>query len=211
MSILRIDSLFDARLSHHRANQRQLCAHSARSPLYTCMVPNRHVQSQIMSTVVTAKLQEQFDAGLETRADFTIDQPLARYGGRPRGVEAALCTPVGAAARARLRRIRRGTREDRPAGRSRAVIRRREPPVEAGNGLADRRGAGPRARPRVLRASREPALPRYLVDAPSRPARLPAGTRLLPRPVRPRAAADRPGVRRLHAGVRPHRARGRRR
>ena len=44
------------------------------------MVPNRHVQSQIMSTVVTAKLQEQFDAGLETRADFTIDQPLARYG-----------------------------------------------------------------------------------------------------------------------------------
>ena len=31
------------------------------------------------------------------------------------------------------------------------------------------------------------------------------------RPVRPRAAADRPGVRRLHAGVRPHRARGRRR
>lgn len=33
-----------------------------------------------MSTVVTAKLQEQFDAGLETRADFTIDQPLARYG-----------------------------------------------------------------------------------------------------------------------------------
>ena len=44
------------------------------------MVHNRHVQSQIMSTVVTAKLQEQFDAGLETRADFTIDQPLARYG-----------------------------------------------------------------------------------------------------------------------------------
>ncbi|CAN0617352.1 Phenylalanine-4-hydroxylase [Burkholderia multivorans] len=33
-----------------------------------------------MSTVVTAKLQEQFDAGLETRADFTIDQPLAQYG-----------------------------------------------------------------------------------------------------------------------------------
>lgn len=33
-----------------------------------------------MSTVVTAKLQEQFDAGLETRADFTIDQPLDRYG-----------------------------------------------------------------------------------------------------------------------------------
>ncbi|WP_186233963.1 phenylalanine 4-monooxygenase [Burkholderia gladioli] len=33
-----------------------------------------------MSTVVTAKLQEQFDAGLETRADFTIDQPLERYG-----------------------------------------------------------------------------------------------------------------------------------
>ncbi|KAF1063657.1 phenylalanine 4-monooxygenase [Burkholderia gladioli] len=32
-----------------------------------------------MSTVVTAKLQEQFDAGLETRADFTIDQPLERY------------------------------------------------------------------------------------------------------------------------------------
>jgi phenylalanine-4-hydroxylase len=28
----------------------------------------------------TAKLQEQFDAGLETRPDFTIDQPLARYG-----------------------------------------------------------------------------------------------------------------------------------
>ncbi|WP_323119295.1 phenylalanine 4-monooxygenase [Burkholderia alba] len=33
-----------------------------------------------MSTVVTAKLKEQFDAGLETRADFTIDQPFERYG-----------------------------------------------------------------------------------------------------------------------------------
>ncbi|ACB62579.1 phenylalanine-4-hydroxylase [Burkholderia ambifaria MC40-6] len=44
------------------------------------MVPNHSVQSLIMSTVVTAKLQEQFDAGLETRADFTIDQPLERYG-----------------------------------------------------------------------------------------------------------------------------------
>lgn len=33
-----------------------------------------------MSTVVTAKLKEQFDAGLETRADFTIDQPLEQYG-----------------------------------------------------------------------------------------------------------------------------------
>ena len=28
----------------------------------------------------TAKLKEQFDAGLVTRDDFTIDQPLARYG-----------------------------------------------------------------------------------------------------------------------------------
>src|SRR5260370_2992424 len=33
-----------------------------------------------MSTAVTAKLKEQFDAGLETRADFTIDQPVALYG-----------------------------------------------------------------------------------------------------------------------------------
>lgn len=33
-----------------------------------------------MSTVVTAKLKEQFDAGLETRADFTIYQPLEQYG-----------------------------------------------------------------------------------------------------------------------------------
>ncbi|AOK28320.1 MULTISPECIES: phenylalanine 4-monooxygenase [Burkholderia] len=33
-----------------------------------------------MSTAVTAKLKEQFDAGLETRADFTIDQPFGRYG-----------------------------------------------------------------------------------------------------------------------------------
>ncbi|UVS94364.1 phenylalanine 4-monooxygenase [Burkholderia glumae] len=32
-----------------------------------------------MSNVVTAMLQEQFDAGLETRQDFTIDQPLERY------------------------------------------------------------------------------------------------------------------------------------
>jgi phenylalanine-4-hydroxylase len=32
-----------------------------------------------MSATSTAKLQEQFDAGLETRADFTIDQPLHRY------------------------------------------------------------------------------------------------------------------------------------
>ncbi|MCC8393303.1 phenylalanine 4-monooxygenase [Paraburkholderia sp. MMS20-SJTR3] len=30
-------------------------------------------------TAATAKLQEQFDAGLETRADFTIDQPFERY------------------------------------------------------------------------------------------------------------------------------------
>ena len=44
------------------------------------MVPNHSVQSLIMSTVVTAKLQEQFDAGLETRADFIIDQPLEHYG-----------------------------------------------------------------------------------------------------------------------------------
>ncbi|EEA03823.1 phenylalanine-4-hydroxylase [Burkholderia sp. H160] len=34
-----------------------------------------------MSTAArTAKLKEQFDTGLEPRADFTIDQPLERYG-----------------------------------------------------------------------------------------------------------------------------------
>ncbi|WP_028220063.1 phenylalanine 4-monooxygenase [Paraburkholderia oxyphila] len=33
-----------------------------------------------MAIAATAKLQEQFDAGLETRPDFTIDQPLERYG-----------------------------------------------------------------------------------------------------------------------------------
>ncbi|MGF6858268.1 phenylalanine 4-monooxygenase [Paraburkholderia sp. CI3] len=33
-----------------------------------------------MSTASTAKLKEQFDTGLETQADFTIDQPLERYG-----------------------------------------------------------------------------------------------------------------------------------
>ena len=33
-----------------------------------------------MAIAATAKLQEQFDAGLETRPDFTVDQPLARYG-----------------------------------------------------------------------------------------------------------------------------------
>lgn len=33
-----------------------------------------------MSVPNTAKLKEQFDAGLETRADFTIDQPMHRYG-----------------------------------------------------------------------------------------------------------------------------------
>ncbi|HXZ07340.1 MAG TPA: phenylalanine 4-monooxygenase [Paraburkholderia sp.] len=33
-----------------------------------------------MSTANTAKLKEQFEAGLETRADFTIDQPVHRYG-----------------------------------------------------------------------------------------------------------------------------------
>ncbi len=32
-----------------------------------------------MVAAATEKLQEQFDAGLETRADFTIDQPLERY------------------------------------------------------------------------------------------------------------------------------------
>ncbi|PRH40355.1 phenylalanine 4-monooxygenase [Burkholderia vietnamiensis] len=44
------------------------------------MVIHPSMQSVTMSSVVTAKLQEQFDAGLETRADFTIDQPLERYG-----------------------------------------------------------------------------------------------------------------------------------
>jgi phenylalanine-4-hydroxylase len=33
-----------------------------------------------MSAANTAKLKEPFDAGLETRADFTIDQPMHRYG-----------------------------------------------------------------------------------------------------------------------------------
>jgi phenylalanine-4-hydroxylase len=33
-----------------------------------------------MAVAATAKLQEQFDAGLSTRPDFTIDQPLERYG-----------------------------------------------------------------------------------------------------------------------------------
>ncbi|CAB3780835.1 Phenylalanine-4-hydroxylase [Paraburkholderia caffeinitolerans] len=33
-----------------------------------------------MAAAATAKLQEQFDAGLTTRPDFTIDQPLERYG-----------------------------------------------------------------------------------------------------------------------------------
>jgi phenylalanine-4-hydroxylase len=32
-----------------------------------------------MSALVTEKLHEQFDAGLVTRADFTIDQPVERY------------------------------------------------------------------------------------------------------------------------------------
>jgi phenylalanine-4-hydroxylase len=33
-----------------------------------------------VSTANTARLKEQFSAGLETRADFTIDQPTERYG-----------------------------------------------------------------------------------------------------------------------------------
>lgn len=33
-----------------------------------------------MAIAATAKLQEQFDAGLETRPDFTVNQPLERYG-----------------------------------------------------------------------------------------------------------------------------------
>jgi phenylalanine-4-hydroxylase len=33
-----------------------------------------------MAVAATVKLQEQFDAGLSTRPDFTIDQPLDRYG-----------------------------------------------------------------------------------------------------------------------------------
>ncbi|GAB3625661.1 phenylalanine 4-monooxygenase [Pandoraea terrae] len=33
-----------------------------------------------MSTVTTAMLREQFDAGLTTRTDFTIDQPVHAYG-----------------------------------------------------------------------------------------------------------------------------------
>lgn len=38
------------------------------------------MQALIMSPTATAKLKEQLDAGLTSRADFTIDQPLARYG-----------------------------------------------------------------------------------------------------------------------------------
>ena len=61
------------------------------------------------------------------------------------------------------------------------------------NRLAGGRRTGPRARRRVLRASREPALSRRQFHPQRRPARIPRGARRLPRRVRPRAHADASG------------------
>ena len=55
----------------------------------------------------------------------------------------------------------------------------------------------------------ERRFPVDLLHPPPRPARLPAGAGRLPRHLRPRAAADEPGLRRLHAGLRQGRARRR--
>lgn len=66
-----------------------------------CIPTTDAKQGYPMSTVVTAKLKEQFDAGLETRADFTIDQPLARYGDVDHAVWTQLYTRQAALLRGR--------------------------------------------------------------------------------------------------------------
>ncbi len=66
-------------------NSTHFAPKTARHTLYT----GRHAFSfadRAMSTVVTEKLHEQFDAGLVTRADFTIEQPLERYSSVDHGV-----------------------------------------------------------------------------------------------------------------------------
>ena len=67
---------------------------------------------------------------------------------------------------------------------------------------------GPGAGRGVLRPPGQPPLPRRPVHPQAGPARLPAGAGHLPRRVRPRADAHRPGVRRLHAGLWPRAACG---
>ena len=68
--------------------------------------------------------------------------------------------------------------------------------------LERRRRAGPGARRGVLRPPGESPFRGRALHPPPRADRLPAGAGRLPRHLRPRAAAVRPGVRRLHAGLR---------
>ncbi|SOY55588.1 hypothetical protein CBM2589_B300025 [Cupriavidus taiwanensis] len=74
--------------------------------------------------------------------------------------------------------------------------------------MAGRRRARAGARRGLLRTPGQPPLPGQLVDAQARAARLPAGARLLPRCVRPCAAADQSGLRRLHGSLRQGRPEG---
>ena len=90
-------------------------------------------------------------------------------------------------------------------------VRRPQPRAARGHRLGADRRRGPAAGTDVLRPPRQPPLPGDLVDPQARAARLPGRARPVPRPVRPRAAADEPGVRRLHAGLRPRRGQGARR
>ncbi len=153
-----------------------------------------------MSPANTAKLKEQFDAGLETRADFTIDQPRHRYGAVDHAVWKQLYTRQTALLEGRVC-------DEFLAGVEKLNLSAERVPSFAAinaqltpaTGWRIGAGAWARAGPRVFRASGEPPLSGDLVDTPSRPARLSAGTGLLPRSVRPRAAADQPGLRRLHA------------
>ena len=121
-------------------------------------------------------------------------------------MEDALRAPGPAPARARLRRVRAG--HERPPDRPRPDPRF-PPPVrgaDAAHGVAGGRGAGARARRRVLRPPRPPPLSVGAVHPPAAPARLSRRARCLPRRVRARAAADEPGHRRLHPGLRRGRA-----
>ena len=71
-----------------------------------------------------------------------------------------------------------------------------------GHRLATRGRSRARARPRVLRAPREPPLPGDRLAPGGARVRLHRGARRLPRLLRPRAHALRPGVRRLHGSLR---------
>ena len=87
-------------------------------------------------------------------------------------------------------------------------LRRHLRAADAGHRLAGRRRAGADSRRGLLRAAGGTQVPGDRLDPQARRVRLRCRARHLPRPVRPCAAAVRPHVRRLHAGLWPRRPEG---